>query len=270
MTLKDYPITFGYKAQDGYYYGPHGTVGKYHRGADRACPIGVQVVIDGTTIGLTGNTGASSGPHCHIQAMIGTNDTNPAPYEFKGGTVVKAGFQPDFGNHIRIDVGGGVIVIYAHLSKINVSVGQVISNIGDEDMIQDGDNYFNRWNKLHKQVRGRYSDRAMFKDFIGKTWLNCIEIFSDSDEADINVADADCGRTARVENWQGQMQELKTQVSSLSTRPTRAELDAVAAKAAELDAALTQANATKTEDTILLDNAGSWISKLINRLFKKG
>ena len=36
---KDYRVTFGYGliAKDGYYYGPKGKIGPYHRGNDRVC-----------------------------------------------------------------------------------------------------------------------------------------------------------------------------------------------------------------------------------------
>jgi hypothetical protein len=130
MSAANYSITFGYGATDGYYYGPNGIVGKYHRGNDRPCPTGTSIVIGEWTIGLTGATGLASGPHLHTQACsAGSNysdDFNPSPYEFKYGTVIKAGWHNQFGNHIVIRT-GNVDLTYAHLSKINVSVGQVLS-----------------------------------------------------------------------------------------------------------------------------------------------
>jgi hypothetical protein len=63
---------------------------------------------------------------------------------------------------------------------------------------------------------------------------------------------------------------LAKQVQELSTRPTKAELEAVAAKASELQAKVEKLEATKSEDTVLLDEAGNWFSKLWNRLFKGG
>lgn len=130
-TAADYYVNFGYKATDGYYYGQNGIVGKYHRGNDRPCPSGTPIVISGVTIGLTGATGLASGPHLHTQACTAgssyTNDLDPGPYEFKNGTVVVAGWHSQFGNYIVIRV-GGVDITYAHLSKINVSVGQTITS----------------------------------------------------------------------------------------------------------------------------------------------
>lgn len=80
-------------------------------------------------------------------------------------------------------------------------------------------------------------------------------------------------------------------IGDLSTRPSRAELDeavkklgAEAEKVAKAEAkALEQEQknkdlakelelerAKKSEDSVLLDEAGNWLSKLFNRLFKKG
>ena len=58
------------------------------------------------------------------------------------------------------------------------------------------------------------------------------------------------------------IKNLKAQVDSLSARPTKEELQAVVDK-------LKEAEVAKTEDTVLLDEAGSWLSKLWNRLFNK-
>lgn len=66
-------------------------------------------------------------------------------------------------------------------------------------------------------------------------------------------------------------------VGDLEARPTKEQLTALqtqltkeAEKVAKAEAALKDAQAKQSEDTILLDNAGSWLTKLFNRLFKKG
>lgn len=132
-TLKDYPISFPYGSTK-----PPYSKRSPHRGNDRACPVGTPVVIEGVTIGLTGNTGLSTGPHCHDQA--GTDPAvqktvNPRPYEFKAGTVTNTRNTDtgDWGKFVTIKVGSHYIT-YAHLSSVKVKVGQVIKG---EDMPTD-------------------------------------------------------------------------------------------------------------------------------------
>jgi len=43
------------------------------------------------------------------------------------GTVISAGFSGGFGQRVLVDHGGGLVTLYAHLSSINVSVGQSVS-----------------------------------------------------------------------------------------------------------------------------------------------
>ena len=135
--LNEYPVTFAYKAQDGKYYGTNGSVGLYHRGEDRKAPLGTPIIVQGVTIGEVGKSGLASGYHCHFQCMVGGNDVSPVPYRFTGGKVVRADFHTQFGYHVRIQHADGTIMIYAHLSKINVSVGQVIKLSTGDTMNQE-------------------------------------------------------------------------------------------------------------------------------------
>lgn len=170
MSAANYTVNFGYKAQDGYYYGPNGKVGKYHRGNDRPCPSGTPIIISGVTIGLTGATGLVSGPHLHTQACTAgrnyADDFDPGPYEFKNGTVVSAGWHSQFGNHIVIRV-GGVDITYAHLSKINVSVGQTItspSGAGGNNVFQTDAEV----KEAYLMMRGNAGTAAERKAWIGQ------------------------------------------------------------------------------------------------------
>lgn len=69
----------------------------------------------------------------------------------------------------------------------------------------------------------------------------------------------------------------KDAIGDLQARPTKDQLAAVQAqladeakKVAEAEQKLKEAQEKQSEDTQLLDNAGSWLTKLFNRLFKKG
>lgn len=281
-----YPITFGYKAQDGYWYGPNGKVGKYHRGNDRPCPTGTPIIISGVTIGETGATGIVSGPHLHTQACTaGSNyadDFDPSPFEFKNGTVVVAGWHSQFGNRIVIRV-GGVDITYAHLSKINVQVGQVI---GGSEVIPDQDNWFWRMDRLMWQIRGRGLSREEFrKNFVGVPVFRMVEILSDDAEANRALEAQNIGQLALKDNWQGQIYSLQDQVKALSSRPTKEQIDVLNKQVTDLTAsyntaqnnaevaqkALEEAKNKQTEDTKLLDEGKgvfSWITKLIERLKK--
>lgn len=214
---QDYGVTFGYRATDGYYYGVNGIVGKYHRGNDRPCPSGTPIVISGTTIGYTGATGLVSGPHLHTQVCTaGSNyadDFDPAPFEFKNGTVVVAGWHAQFGNRIVIRV-GNVDITYAHLSQINVQVGQ---KIGGSLVIPDTDAYYWRYGqKLAERLRGRQLTREEFRiHLVGKTDLRAIEILSDDPEADRIQEAQNVGVVALRDNWQGQIGTLQGQLSEV-------------------------------------------------------
>lgn len=123
----DYAVNFPYGATSAPYSSTHP-----HRGNDRACPTGTLVVIAGTTIGLTGSTGASTGPHLHIQEWQGnTANTRKPQNEFKPGTVTQVdpnGTTGDgsFGKYITIKTDDGWNDSYCHLSQVNVKVGDKI------------------------------------------------------------------------------------------------------------------------------------------------
>lgn len=166
-SAAEYPVTFGYRAQDGYWYGAGGKIGLYHRGNDRPTPTGSPIIIGPHTIGWTGATGKVSGPHLHTQAMVpGTNqDVNPAPYEFKFGTVVEAGWHHQWGNYVRMRV-SGVDIIYAHLSKINVRANQVISAPQPQGDNEVADR--NQVNNIYKAVLFREGDENGLNAYTGR------------------------------------------------------------------------------------------------------
>lgn len=127
-TAKDYKITGGYGCQKGY------PLNKglckpgfgFHKGEDRAMPIGVDVVVNGVKIGDSGNTGLSTGPHLHVGKWAGgtVKDPNGKGFDFKKARVQSVGYNdPVLGNYVRIDA-DGYRWIYLHLSKVTCKVGQ--------------------------------------------------------------------------------------------------------------------------------------------------
>lgn len=225
----DYGVSFGYGAQDGVYYGPNGSVGKYHRGNDRPTPIGTPIVISGTTIGWTGNTGLVSGPHLHTQAMYpGTNtDLNPTPYEFRPGAVVEAGWHNQFGNFVKIRV-NSIDLIYAHQSKINVAVGQQVGQPqGGTEMINTREEAVGMYQML--RPNGSPSE-AEIGSTVGKRSFAGFVRDASAEIAQRNAAIQ--GQAQVLAQAQTQVADLKIVLSNLEGLRTQTDIDFQAKNAA--------------------------------------
>jgi hypothetical protein len=213
-----YPVTFGYLAKttiNGQSY--------THRGTDRACPVGTPIVVGSTTIGLTGNTGLTTGPHLHLQAgtdVACQNTVNPEPYAFKAGKVVtlRTVNEKQWGKFITLQV-GSMYITYAHLSQVNVAIGQVIKAApaaGGGNMIPDQDVWHARFNKLTQQIRGRDLPRDEFRrNFVGNESFRMVESLSDDAEADRALNWQTVGRNAVNEDWSGTIRNLQIQLAEV-------------------------------------------------------
>lgn len=253
MTAKEYKVKHPYGAT----YTPW-SLFYSHRGNDRPTPSGTPIDIAGVTIGLTGNTGRSTGAHLHTQA--GTDAAvqqtiNPTPYEFQEGTVVgtRSTDTGDWGKYVKIKV-GNIYVVYAHLSEVKVSVGQVIK--GEDEMIKDTDNEYGRWNKLGFQIRGRNLTRSEFrKSAVGLTWLRAMEILSDNPEAD------------RAFAYQVQGVEVPRLKEEIAKRDKLiAEIQKKAELSDSLQKKIEQLESDKTKDT----ETGNAFVRWIGNMFRKG
>lgn len=128
MAKKDaskYRVTFGYGARDGYWYGPNGRIGPYHRGNDRAMPTGTPVKVNSVLIGYSGATGAVSGPHLHTGLYRGSQDKDPSGKEFKvsGAQVIRTGQDSVNGKFVVVKGKDGLTRYYLHLSVIKTRAG---------------------------------------------------------------------------------------------------------------------------------------------------
>lgn len=124
MTAQDYPIGMHYGSTDAPYSNK-----SPHRGDDYLVPNRTELFIGDILAGLTGSTGYTTGPHLHVQEwFVDVANTRKPQHAFEGGTVVAANNNPDqqWGKHITTQNADGWNTTYAHLSEVNVKVGQVI------------------------------------------------------------------------------------------------------------------------------------------------
>jgi len=123
MTVKDYPITTPYGQVAGYPLN-----NGFHNGIDYGCPVGTPLVVNGVIIGLSGNTGYSTGAHCHVGKWINGVVQNPngGGFQFNSAKVTEINEDATNGKYVRVQ-GDGASWVYLHLSDNNkVKVGQVL------------------------------------------------------------------------------------------------------------------------------------------------
>lgn len=130
MTASDYPITTRYGQIAGYPLN-----GGFHRGEDRAMPIGTSVVVNGVAIAKSGTNAAAktsgAGAHLHIGKFKGGVVQPPQgggfslnnPYVYGVDTV---GADPTNGKFVQLMDKDGNLWVYLHLSEVNVTKGQVL------------------------------------------------------------------------------------------------------------------------------------------------
>lgn len=131
MLIQEYPVTELYGCQPGYPLNtnlcPPGQ--GFHKGIDYGCPSGTPIVVNGTTIGISGATGTVSGPHCHIGKWIGGKFQDPGVgngFSFTHAVVTEVSQDAVNGKYVALDADGARWV-YLHMSdNSKVSVGQAL------------------------------------------------------------------------------------------------------------------------------------------------
>lgn len=139
MSALGYPVGFGFKGQDGYYYGPNGIVGLYHLGDDYYTPMNTPLTLQEVSIGLTGKSGTAGGPHLHVAKWKQGNIAGgyyvkkydrtyfePSDVKTISGTVLNTGLAADPGKFVLIKADNGFTYDFFHLNEIYVKQGDVI------------------------------------------------------------------------------------------------------------------------------------------------
>ena len=112
MLVQEYPVTTPYGQVPGY-----PLHNGFHQGVDYGCPVGTPVIVNGITIGLSGNTGYSSGAHCHVGKWVNGVVQNPlnGGFNFSIAKVTEVNEDPQNGKYVRVQ-GDGASWVYCHLS----------------------------------------------------------------------------------------------------------------------------------------------------------
>lgn len=187
-----YSVTFGYGATDGVYYAPTKAqssnpglwLGPYHRGDDRAMPVGTPVIVNGVQIGLSGNGNRRYGAHLHIGRFVNGADTNPngGGFTLSGARVVTVvdnySTDPVNAKYVRIQDSYGAQWIYLHMSQINVIVGQELKGEtkGGEDMPLTEDEFYRAFRMMFlrnpTQAEAANPDFRNLKTLVNTAWNN--------------------------------------------------------------------------------------------------
>jgi len=102
----------------------------------------------------------------HTGVDIAGNNCNGKPVVAAAdGTVIVSKYSNSYGNYIVIDHGGGITTLYAHSSKLEVSVGQKVK--AGQEIMKVGTTGYSTGPHLHFEVR----ENGKYVDPIGKGYI---------------------------------------------------------------------------------------------------
>lgn len=160
----------------------------FHNGIDYGYPMGTPVIVNGVTIGLSNNTGATTGPHLHVGKFVNGVVQDPGVgngFQFDSAVIFDTGFDSSNGNYVRI-AADGVLWNYLHLEKVLVSQGQELKGGNppqEEEVLNEGDVI-----NLYKSMLGRDPSQDEINIYNGKDWKTVVYAFLGSDEFKNRVA----------------------------------------------------------------------------------
>lgn len=176
----DYPVTTPFGQVAGYPLN-----NGFHNGIDYGYPMGTPVVVNGVQIGISNNTGATTGPHLHIGKFVNGVVQDPGVgngLSFNSAVVYDTGYDATNGNYVRI-TGDGALWNYLHLKSTSVTKGQVLKGGTDDMKVEStGQAQLIAATTLHKQV-----DDATAKAWVGRDIVDLlteIEGSADHDRQD--------------------------------------------------------------------------------------
>lgn len=180
MTCWDYPITELFGCQPDYPLNqnlcPPGQ--GFHNGIDYGCPTGTEITVNGVVIGISGATGAVTGPHVHVGHWNGGTVLPIGPQDGKnvnGAKVTQVSEDSTNGKFVRVGDADGSSWVYLHMSdNSKVSVGQVLQggNMPDDYYLNEGDliNYYSIF-KLGSGVPTQADKDAMVGKWTHKKFI---------------------------------------------------------------------------------------------------
>lgn len=181
MSAKDYPVYFPYGATSPPYSAAHPHLG------DDCCNVwGEEVEIEGIVIGLVGATGdaydsegrrgTKAAAHLHSQEWLSSvTNTRKPQNKFKPGIVVAAGTASEWGNYVTIRNDDGWNTTYAHLEKVFVNPGQLITGGNMTLTAEDVDAFI-------LATLYRNATEQDIKDFTGKSLIELRDAVDRTDE----------------------------------------------------------------------------------------